>query len=157
MFPINTVPVLLKDSVLSKVSWQSVKSLKSQFILDSKFLRELIFKNWETVTDENWALKERKQKINPLTNFQNRVLKWWGFWLPHATSECYSTLFCLRMSCNRYLPTNWPSRQIMTWEWLRTLYEILHEVHTIKIRFHHCNDKIIFASYWIRAQKPNNA
>ena len=27
---------------------------------------------------------------------------------------------------------------------LRTLYEVLHEVHTIKIRFHHCNDKIIF-------------
>ena len=58
------------------------------------------------------------------------------------------------MSCNGYLPTNWPSRQIMTWEWLRKLYEILHEVHTIKIRFHHCNDKIIFASYWISAQKP---
>ena len=28
--------------------------------------------------------------------------------------------------------------------WLRTLYEVLHEVHTIKICFCHCNDKIIF-------------
>ena len=28
--------------------------------------------------------------------------------------------------------------------WLRTLYGVLHKVHTIKIRFHHCNDKIIF-------------
>ena len=156
MFPINTVPVLLKDSVLSKVSWQSVKSLKSQFILDSKFLRELIFKNWETVTDENWALKERKQKINPLTNFQNRVLKWRGFWLPHKWVLQHSLLpanVMQQIPAHKY----WPSRQIMTWEWLRTLYEILHEVHTIKIRFHHCNDKIIFASYWIRAQKPNNA
>ena len=38
----------------------------------------------------------------------------------------------------------------MTWVWLRTLHEVLLEVHTIKIRFHHCNDKIIFASYLIQ-------
>ena len=30
-------------------------------------------------------------------------------------------------------PTNWPSPQ---WEWLRTLNEVLHWVHTIKIRNH---------------------
>ena len=40
----------------------------------------------------------------------------------------------------------WPSHQIMTWKWLRTLHEVLHDVHTIKIRFHHCNDEIIFVS-----------
>ena len=34
-------------------------------------------------------------------------------------------------------PPNRPSPQIMTWEWLRTLYEVIHEVHTIKLRFHH--------------------
>ena len=28
-------------------------------------------------------------------------------------------------------PKNWPSPQ---WEWLRTLYDVLHDVHTIKIR-----------------------
>ena len=83
MFPINIFPVLLKDSVLSKVSWQYVASLKSQLILDSKFQQESIFKNWETVTDENWALKERKQKIYPLTDFQTRTLKWRSLWLPH--------------------------------------------------------------------------
>ena len=27
---------------------------------------------------------------------------------------------------------------------LRTLYDVLHEVHGIKMRFHHCNDKLIF-------------
>ena len=27
---------------------------------------------------------------------------------------------------------------------LRTLYDILHEVYGIKMRFHHCNDKLIF-------------
>ena len=26
------------------------------------------------------------------------------------------------------------------------MYDILHEVHTIKIRFYHCNDEIIFVS-----------
>ena len=31
-------------------------------------------------------------------------------------------------------PKNWPSPQ---WEWLRTLYDVLHDVHTIKIRNHH--------------------
>ena len=30
-------------------------------------------------------------------------------------------------------PKNWPSPQ---WEWLRTLYDVLHDVHTIKIRNH---------------------
>ena len=25
-------------------------------------------------------------------------------------------------------------------------YEVLHKVHTIKIRIHHCNDKIVFVS-----------
>ena len=29
---------------------------------------------------------------------------------------------------------------------LRTLYEVLHEVHVINIRFHHFSDKIIFVS-----------
>ena len=27
-------------------------------------------------------------------------------------------------------------------KWVRTLYEVLHEVHTIKFHFHHCNDEI---------------
>ena len=27
---------------------------------------------------------------------------------------------------------------------LRTLYDVLHDVHGIKIRFHHCNDELIF-------------
>ena len=27
---------------------------------------------------------------------------------------------------------------------LRTLYDVLHEVYGIKMRFHHCNDKLIF-------------
>lgn len=43
-----------------------------------------------------------------------------------------------------HTPTNWPSRQIITWEWLRALYEVLHELHTLKIHYCHCNDKIIF-------------
>ena len=29
------------------------------------------------------------------------------------------------------------------WEWLRTLYEILHEVLNVKIRVQYCNDEII--------------
>ena len=29
-------------------------------------------------------------------------------------------------------------------KWFRTLYELLHEVHTIKICIHHCNDEIAF-------------
>ena len=31
-------------------------------------------------------------------------------------------------------------------EWLRTLYEVLHEIHTIKICIHHCNEEIVFVS-----------
>ena len=27
---------------------------------------------------------------------------------------------------------------------LRTLYDVLHDVHGIKMRFHHCNDELIF-------------
>ena len=30
--------------------------------------------------------------------------------------------------------------------WLRTLYEVLHEEHTIKIHFHHRNDEINFVT-----------
>ena len=37
--------------------------------------------------------------------------------------------------------TNWPSPQIMTWEWIRTLYQVLHELHSMKIYY----DKIIFS------------
>ena len=36
--------------------------------------------------------------------------------------------------------TNWTSPQIMIWEWLRTLYEVLHGVHTIKLCLHHWNN-----------------
>ena len=36
------------------------------------------------------------------------------------------------------------SHQIITWAWLRALFEVLHELHTIKIRFYHCNDEKIF-------------
>ena len=28
-----------------------------------------------------------------------------------------------------------------------TLYEVLHEVHALKIRFHHCNDEVIFVRF----------
>ena len=38
---------------------------------------------------------------------------------------------------------NWPSPQ---WEWLRTLYEVLHDVHTIKIHDHCFNAEIIYTS-----------
>ena len=40
-------------------------------------------------------------------------------------------------------PTNWTSPQ---WEWLRTLYEVLHELHTIKIHDHRFDAEIIFVS-----------
>ena len=42
---------------------------------------------------------------------------------------------------------NQPSPQIMmTWEWIRTLYQVLHEVHSMKIHFHHSiMTKIIFS------------
>ena len=35
-------------------------------------------------------------------------------------------------------PRNWPSFQ---WEWLRTLYDLEHDVHTIKIWNHHFDDR----------------
>ena len=35
-------------------------------------------------------------------------------------------------------------------------YEVLHEVDTIKIRFHHCNDEIIFVSDKLHAKCPRN-
>ena len=31
-------------------------------------------------------------------------------------------------------------------EWLRTLHEVLHEVHTTKICIHDCYDEIVFVS-----------
>ena len=42
---------------------------------------------------------------------------------------------------------------------LRTLYTVLHDVHGIKMRFHHCNDELIFVIDWTCAklsQKPYN-
>ena len=39
-------------------------------------------------------------------------------------------------------------------ELLRTLCEVLHELHTIKIRIHHCNDEIVFVSDLIHAKMP---
>ena len=33
------------------------------------------------------------------------------------------------------------SKLRQSWEWLRTLHEVLHEVHTTKICIHHCNDE----------------
>ena len=39
-------------------------------------------------------------------------------------------------------------------ELLRTLCEVLHELHTIKIRIHHCNDEIVFVSDIIHAKMP---
>ena len=32
------------------------------------------------------------------------------------------------------------------WEWLKTLYEVLHEVHTIKLRDHRFDAEIIIVS-----------
>ena len=57
-----------------------------------------------------------------------------------------------RLSILHYTPPPWndhspttphPSHKSTR---LRTLYEVLHEVHVINIRFHHLNDKIIFVS-----------
>ena len=38
------------------------------------------------------------------------------------------------------------NRRIPPWEWLRTLYEVLHEVDIFQICNQHFNDKIIFVS-----------
>ena len=43
-------------------------------------------------------------------------------------------------------PHTSPPNKLTQLLWLRTLFEILHEVHAIKICFHYCNDKIIFVS-----------
>ena len=40
-------------------------------------------------------------------------------------------LFLVTPGISTTPPKNWPSPQ---WEWLRTLYDVLHDVHTIKIR-----------------------
>ena len=32
------------------------------------------------------------------------------------------------------------------WEWLRAMYEVFHELHTIQIHDHQLNAKIIFVS-----------
>ena len=45
------------------------------------------------------------------------------------------------------------SGQFITWEWLRTLYEVLQAVQT-KIRCYDCNGKIIFVSDEIHAKMP---
>ena len=47
--------------------------------------------------------------------------------------------------------TNWTSPQIMIWEWLRTLYEVLHGVHTIKLCLHHWNN----LCQWLRLAKSH--
>ena len=46
-----------------------------------------------------------------------------------------------QMSTN---PTPTPPHKLtqLSGKWFRTLYELLHEVHTIKICIHHCNDEI---------------
>ena len=60
------------------------------------------------------------------------------------------SLFCTTPLLNVNSPPPQPhhhrqtSHQIITWAWLRALFEVLHEVHTIKIRFYHCNDEKIF-------------
>ena len=43
-------------------------------------------------------------------------------------------------------PTPTPPHKLtqLSGKWFRTLYELLHEVHTIKICIHHCNDEIAF-------------
>lgn len=38
----------------------------------------------------------------------------------------------LRRLCNKH--TNWLIPQVIAWVWLITLYEVLHKLHTIKIR-----------------------
>ena len=44
-------------------------------------------------------------------------------------------------------PTNQPAPKLrQSREWLRTLHEVLHEVHTIKICIHHRNDEIVFVN-----------
>ena len=39
----------------------------------------------------------------------------------------------LRRLCNKR--TNWSIPQVIAWVWLIILYEVLHKLHTIKIRF----------------------
>ena len=54
------------------------------------------------------------------------------------------------VSCTNPLPkypqTPPPPHKLtqLSGKWFRTLYELLHEVHTIKICIHHCNDEIAF-------------
>ena len=40
------------------------------------------------------------------------------------------------------------------WEWLKTLYEVLHEIHTIKLRDHRFDAKIIIVSDQILVKMP---
>ena len=56
----------------------------------------------------------------------------------------FFTIPILRVSTEPPLPgENCPSPQ---WEWLRTLYEVLHEVHTIKIHAHCVDADRIFVN-----------
>ena len=43
-----------------------------------------------------------------------------------------------------------PAHKLTQPPWLRTLCEVLHEVHAIKICLHHYNDEIIFAGEYVK-------
>ena len=58
-----------------------------------------------------------------------------------------------RMSTAPQTPNSPPPAHMLTQPpWIRPLCEVVHEVHAIKIHFHHCNDEIIFVGFKIRAK-----
>ena len=46
------------------------------------------------------------------------------------------------------------SSLFITWQWLKTLHEVLHELQTIKMHFYDCNSEIIFFSDEVCAKMP---
>ena len=55
----------------------------------------------------------------------------------------YTPLPCPQMTTAPLPPP--PAHKLTQPPWLKTLCEVLHEVHAIKICLHHYNDEIIFA------------
>ena len=43
-----------------------------------------------------------------------------------------------------------PAHKLTQPPWFRTLGEVLHEVHAIKICLHHYNDEMIFAGEYVK-------
>ena len=57
------------------------------------------------------------------------------------------------MSTNRHTPHHKSTQQApklwQSWEWFRTLYEVLHEVHTIDVCIHHYKITKIVCALWL--------